>query len=274
MPISWVQLQNFPCIFFSLHLQFQQTYHMLCVYPIWIICSKGTIQPIEILKHGCRISIRNFWKLGYIGLSIGKPAWCLGSVQGKVVGIGGERLSFWLLLWQPPSSYFTFTYLSLSWSPPEPPRVVSFSAANNHRRATSNLLVTTETEIAPSPKHSRCEPSQAPHQKRKILQWVCLRWMRRWLVDYLVVTSACLLATTTSAPIYPDWLQLARVAHCLCYTASWWLRHLGCCQNTMAFSAKWWVENWGFWLGCWNEYYTNMQFFHLTKILSLLFPIC
>ena len=173
------------------------------------------------------------------------------------------------------ATFFLFyVHLPLSLGLLLSPRVVSFSAANNHRRATSNLLVTTETEIAPSPKHSRCEPSQAPHQKRKILQWVCLRGMRRWLVDYLVVTSACLLATTTSAPIYPDWLQLARVAHRLCYTASWWLRHLGSCENTLAFSAKWWVENWGFWLGCWNEYYTNMQFFHLTKILSLLFSIC
>ena len=41
-------------------------------------------------------------------------------------------------------------------------RVVSFSAANNHHRRATNLVVTTETEIAPSPKHSRYEPSQAP----------------------------------------------------------------------------------------------------------------
>ena len=142
------------------------------------------------------------------------------------------------------------------------PRVVSFSAANNHRRATT--LVTTETEIAPSPKHSRCEPSQAPHQKRKInFAMRLFAWYAK-VISWLLSCYECVFVGHHH--VCPDLPRLTTVGkscaltslqHCLMIAPSW----LDLVKILWPLRAKWWVENWGFWLGCWNHYYTTCNSF-------------
>ena len=118
------------------------------------------------------------------------------------------------------------------------------SAANNHHRRATNLVVTTETEIAPSLRHSRYEPSQAPHPTRnenfvtslfawnaKVISWLLSCYENVFVGHHhfcpnlpwlTTVGKSCALALLDCLMVAPSWLDLVKIRYFgLCEVLGW-----------------------------------------------------